>query len=546
MGRPACHGVYLSLSRASRLGIINAEGLAHERARVLLGRFKLVVQRRARFAERAQAAASPWRFSLGYKAFIAYSPSDSQVAQALRSGLRAFVSPFWNRRGDIYLSPADSVVSQVLWSPTSVALSNSEYFILVASPAAAKSAWVTRQVDQWLARDEAASDRLVIVLADGEIAWDSQRGDFDWERTTALPANLSRVFNEEPRYTDLRWAKTSDDLTPRNPMFMQAVAVASAALTGRVQGLTPGDAPLPRSGMVNLFAWVARVVRELFRRDEVDAARPPHMEVEKVLLGASAPWAIKPGDEFTARFVAYIKVFEEAVKLQFAQLGPGSRSVTGLGASRWQSGTRVKVALEGNNLLISSPEQEFIWEGESNLIEFDVKVPPDAPDCLTVLKFEVSISEIVVAKLRLDLEINSMADTRKEQTVQVEPARTAFASYASKDRSRVLDRVSEVRRNGVDIFLDCLSLHPGDEWKPVLEKEIKNRDLFLLFWSVHAKQSEWVRWEWNVALKHKGLSGIAPHPLDPTFEAEPPPELSGLHFGDPYMLIRKALDSSTP
>ena len=486
---------------------------------------------------------------MGYKAFISYSPTDGRVAKALRSGLSVFVSPLWNRREAIYLPPTSLEASPYLWSLVADALSGSEYFVLLASPSAANSVWVGKQVGQWLARGERASDKLIIILTGGEIAWDAQRGDFDWEKTTALPIILRGVFEGPPKYADLRWAKTSANLTLLNPRFRKAVADASAVLEDRVKELPLRDTTLRRSRVGDLFALVMRAIRGLFRSDEVDevsAAEPIPIEVEKVLLGASAPREVKPGDEFTARFVAYVKAFEETVKLQFAQLGPSSRSVTGLGESQWRSGTEVKVALGGNNLLISAPEQKFIWEGESNLIEFDIKVPLDAPECQTVLKFDVSISEIAVARLRLDLEINSANDTRKEHTVEAEPARTAFASYASQDRSRVLDRVSEVRRNGVDIFLDCLSLHPGDEWKPVLEREIKNRDLFLLFWSAHAKRSEWVTWEWNIALKHKGLSGIDPHPLDPTFEAEPPPELSELHFGDPYMLARRVFEKPPP
>jgi hypothetical protein len=102
--------------------------------------------------------------------------------------------------------------------------------------------------------------------------------------------------------------------------------------------------------------------------------------------------------------------------------------------------------------------------------------------------------------------------------------------------------LSEIQRNGIEVFVDCLSLHPGDEWKPKLETEIHERELFLLFWSIHAKTSAWVTWEWKTALRHKGISGIDPHPLDPVSQAEPPKELMSLNFGDPYVLVRKAYE----
>lgn len=90
------------------------------------------------------------------------------------------------------------------------------------------------------------------------------------------------------------------------------------------------------------------------------------------------------------------------------------------------------------------------------------------------------------------------------------------------------------------------SLNPGEKWKPSLEREIRDRDLFMLFWSVYAKESQWVTWEWRTALRYRGVDGIEPHPLDPVQEAEPPEELRDLHFNDRYMLARKYYEKSAP
>lgn len=267
-----------------------------------------------------------------------------------------------------------------------------------------------------------------------------------------------------------------------------------------------------------------------------------HYEPEPVLLGASVPQEVKPGEEFTARFVACIEKLEQEIEAKLSKMSPRSQSHLGIKHCRWRVGTKVRVRLYGEHIEVRSPEEEFVWQGHSNLVDFDVVVPTDAPEVITILKFDISIDQIIVAKLRVDLGISSKVVARNRKIVKSEPVHTAFASYASEDRLRVLDRVSEIQRNGVDVFLDCLSLHPGDEWKQALEIEIEERELFLLFWSIHAKQSEWVTWEWQTALKYKGLSGIDPHPLDPVLAAEPPEELKALHFGDPYMLARKVYE----
>lgn len=272
----------------------------------------------------------------------------------------------------------------------------------------------------------------------------------------------------------------------------------------------------------------------------------PSLEPERVILGASAPNAVQPGQEFTARFVAYVQASEQDIEKLLASLSPRAVSYLGLKSCRWQVGTQVKVRLQGTHLHITPTEETIIWEGNYQLLEFDVKIADDASETVTVLKFDVLISEIVVARLRLDLDITRQLPQPRISSVTSEPAHTAFASYASQDRPRVLDRVSEIERNGIDVFLDCLSLHPGEEWKPRLEQEIRNRELFLLFWSAHAKNSDWVTWEWKTALQQKGLTGVDPHPLDPVSVAGPPEELSSLHFGDPYMLVREAYEANKP
>ena len=84
----------------------------------------------------------------------------------------------------------------------------------------------------------------------------------------------------------------------------------------------------------------------------------------------------------------------------------------------------------------------------------------------------------------------------------------------------------------LDVFLDVVSLRSGDDWKGRLSREIDDREIFLLFWSMAASRSEWVRHEWQVALEKKGLEVINPVPLEPPSVAPPPPELASLHFND--------------
>jgi hypothetical protein len=274
--------------------------------------------------------------------------------------------------------------------------------------------------------------------------------------------------------------------------------------------------------------------------EELERALPP---AEPVLLGASAPAEVSPGDEFTARFVACVERLEREVAAKLELVSPGATTAIGLQRSQWQLGSRFRVRATSSHLRVSPEEQEFIWNADASVLDFGVQVPPGARGRSTSIQFEVFLGGVRVALLRHDVSVALWGRAAARRRTQVSRApRTAFASFASADRDRVLDRVASLRLvAGLEVFVDCLSLKPGDEFKKTLQAEIKQRDLFLLFWSCHALGSKWVEWEWRTALRVKPREAIQPHPLESIAVAPPPKELEMLHFGDPYMLARSVL-----
>lgn len=271
--------------------------------------------------------------------------------------------------------------------------------------------------------------------------------------------------------------------------------------------------------------------------------QPDQNEPEPVLLGASAPSKVIQGHVFIARFVAYVQAADEKVERMLTSLGHDSSIRVAPRTCRWKLGTDVSVHLSGQYLEVQCPTQTFKWKGGYSLVDFDVGVAGNAPLGTTTLKYDVSIHGVIVARVQLEIEISHLRNSRTVRTASIYPAHTAFASYASEDTLRVLDRVAAVKISaGLNVWVDCLSLNPGEQWKSRLHQEICHRDLFLLFWSRHAKESEWVSWEWHTALKEKGEPALQLHPLETPQVAPPPEELKHLHFGDPIMLARKALE----
>jgi len=167
-----------------------------------------------------------------YDAFISYShAADGKLAPALQAGLQAFAKP-WNRLRAIHLfrDKTGLAANPGLWSAVAEALESSEYFLLLASPGAAQSHWVDKEVHYWLTHRPAI--HILIILTDGDIVWDSTANDFNWTATTALPEAFRRSFSEEPLWVDLRWAKSEDHVSLQNPGFRDVVADLSSAVRG--------------------------------------------------------------------------------------------------------------------------------------------------------------------------------------------------------------------------------------------------------------------------------------------------------------------------
>jgi TIR domain len=259
----------------------------------------------------------------------------------------------------------------------------------------------------------------------------------------------------------------------------------------------------------------------------------------EVHLGAAVPQVLSPSEQFVARFAAYTEGFRDEVRRVLEQEAPSSPPRLDLEVCRWQRGAKVTVRLAADQVDVANPVQTFTWNGTKQVLRFDAKVLPEARANVLILGFDIAVEGFPLVTLRPEV---AMSLTHRERdatagfslTEGIAPT-SAFASYASPDRREVLGRIRSLQIfTGIDVFLDNLSIRPGERWKAALDIEIRKRDVFWLFWSRNAKESEWVEWEWRTALALKSLAGIQPHPLEPAEIAPPPKELSALQFGAIY------------
>lgn len=126
----------------------------------------------------------------------------------LQQGLQRFAKPWWRISAlRVFLDKASLAASPELWGSIEDALKASRWFILLASPEAANSLWVDREVTWWLANK--SPHRLLVVATAARLRWDKERGD--WAADSPVPPSLRGAFAEEPLWVDLTALRPGTD-----------------------------------------------------------------------------------------------------------------------------------------------------------------------------------------------------------------------------------------------------------------------------------------------------------------------------------------------
>jgi WD40 repeat protein len=202
-----------------------------------------------------------------FDAFISYShAADGRLAPRLQDGLHRLARPLFRPRAlRVFRDETGLSATPELWPSIERALDRSRYFILMASPDAARSKWVGEEIGYWLTKSPAAKEgtaaqRFLIVLSGGDIEWNDGAKGFNRERTTALPERLlDGVFTHEPLWVDVRGVSTQDDLSLHNATFRGKIADLAATLHGKSKDELIGeDVRIARR--TRRLAWTASLL----------------------------------------------------------------------------------------------------------------------------------------------------------------------------------------------------------------------------------------------------------------------------------------------
>lgn len=204
-------------------------------------------------------------------------------------------------------------------------------------------------------------------------------------------------------------------------------------------------------------------------------------------------------------------------------------------------GQRLTIVLAAAGAVIEPASQQLTWRGEPRACQFSLKVPEGLALKALMVVATVIVDDAAAGSLRFRLPLVDAAAAANPGIDMVgDSARRytrAFLSYASPDRVEVLKHAQTLKAVHISFFQDLLSLEPGERWRRRLYKEIDGCDLFLLFWSRHARASQWVTRETDRALKRRGGSDDAPPDIIPIVlegppMPQPPDGWKEIHFND--------------
>lgn len=270
-----------------------------------------------------------------------------------------------------------------------------------------------------------------------------------------------------------------------------------------------------------------------------DHTQPVHVEEAEDIVNISlySPESVKAGDHFL--LTAFAHLYEQAAEVEkrIQQADPkaslqGAKTLN-LPLKR-KSQLVFRLSIE--NWKIKDSVQNLTWFGIPSSVEFEIAVPSDFEGEQVIGSLLVEGANAALGRIRFNFYVQKDksspgGDTRFAPT-ESQNIEQAFFAYAEQNTSLVAAHKEEMQKRGLEV-IDPWKIQ-GEDWEIKVSDGLLESELFCLFWSQDALDSEEVQVSWQMALGHRlshpqRLPDILPVVLaEPV--AEVPDELAFLNF----------------
>jgi hypothetical protein len=382
------------------------------------------------------------------------------------------------------------------------------------------------------------SDIMVVVIG---LGWLNRLNDDGDHVRMELESALQRGISIIPVLVDGASMPEPDELpkTIRDLAFRNAATITSGRdFDAGMERLTRSLAEIAYSSRSAPMASTAARPEKSASRSRSPAALSPQPPVQDTIeFGVS----FSPGVGTASVFIVDAWIFRREDRANALDRAKQARSDANFrtgGAALISRGTLVTVRLKVPYCKVEPASQSIVWDGGITNVPFTVSAPEPLPSGNLI-----GTCSFFVGGLRIGYVAFEMAPTGGVALTTA--IKSAFASYASTDRRRVLARVQGIEKLRVKVFMDVRDLRANDPYPSDLLKQIDSSDVLYLFWSRHASRSPWVEREWRYGMERKGAHFIDPVPLVDPRKVPPPKGLAEIkHFNDwtlAYLEYEKSL-----
>lgn len=239
----------------------------------------------------------------------------------------------------------------------------------------------------------------------------------------------------------------------------------------------------------------------------------------------------EPLHAYLFRALASIAVEEDAGK----QLGSRIQEFRGVSAPAQAAvpeGVFVTATPQMDGFQFNPPSATVGFYKDWHRFDFEVRAKGAPLNLAANGLLTFSVEGIIVADVPLSIYVGESLSAANGQANAVAKAYQAiFCSYSHQDQQIVARAERAYKALGLDYLRDVLSLKSGQDWSDELLNLINSADIFQLFWSHAAAESDHVRSEWEHALQ---VAGWKANFIRPVYWEDPKPiipaELKHLHF----------------
>jgi len=197
-------------------------------------------------------------------------------------------------------------------------------------------------------------------------------------------------------------------------------------------------------------------------------------------------------------------------------------------------GCKIKVCLSSENIKINPSEIEIQWYEPLNKLVFRISPNDQKTENRSLhLNVDVLADDLLVSSMQVPLTVDEKARSKSSMAnTTAQLYEEVFASYSRDDIDVVKHLKKRYKALGIYMFIDVDDLRSGSLWRRALFERIDKCDLFQLFWSKSSSDSEYVKIEWQHAIRaieYKGGRFIRPVYWEEPMPS-PPKSISHLNF----------------